>query len=221
MDGATLALYTICLSSGVAALGFGARAMWDGVMQVNERQRQRRLSHVEFLLSDFYVPIYFTLRREQSIWDHVVRHRRGEMVHLLPKLDEANLQSHLTVQALITSNIARAAPRSDLLAALNTYDEHVTLFKALRDSDSQDFPRSLGFPFPDNLMDLLATRIKELEVERDTLHGFCGSCGNTLSSRWGCCLLKSCCCSRCTGDFCVPTIVTHLDPPAVEVNDVV
>mgnify|MGYP005621324457 CR=1 FL=1 len=189
-------LYTALISGVLATGGFAARAIWDCLASVKETRRQRRLTHIEFLLSEFFVPITMRLHREQMIWDRIIRTRQGTEgvplglqpgVDQLGDLDAATLENHIAIQGIIMANIARAAPQQHLYDALTKYDEHVTIYKALRDSGrSTCYPRVVGCPYPKELYGLLMVRVRQLERERDKLLGVCPSC---LSS---CCDFKGC-----------------------------
>ena len=207
----TLAILTVALTSGTAVAGFLGRACYQSISGVREARRQRRLTHVEFLLGEFYVPIYLALKREHRVWGKIARHEHGALLH---QLDASNLQTHLEVRNIITSKLAQAAPRADLMDALTRFDEHVTIYKALRDAGRSDFPRSLDCPYPGDLMPKLASRIRELEAERDRLHGFCPDAPHCAASQ-GCCVSGGCggCsgCSKC-GGCVVPNVVLDLEP---------
>lgn len=175
MDGVELAVVTICFSSVAAVLGFGLRSLWDNVASVRESKRQKRLSHVEFLLGEFYVPIHMMLRREQAIWDKLIALNRNGWTDIMTKLDEATLENHKTVQKYIMMNVAKADPREDIMRELFAYDEHVTMYQALRDVGSNAYPVSVGCPYPIRLVSLLESRIRELELERHRLVSLCPS----------------------------------------------
>ena len=175
MDGLELTVITIGFSSIAAVLGFGMRALWDNVSLVRENKRQKRLSHVEFLLSDFYVPIHMLLKREQAIWDKLIALHRSGWTDVMRKLDDATLENHKNVQKYILENVSKADPREDIMRQLMAYDEHVTMYQALRDVGSDAYPITVGCPYPVGLIQLLAVRIQELEVERHRLVGLCPS----------------------------------------------
>ena len=173
-----LVLYTAMISGFVATCGFAARSVWECVASMKETKRQRQLKHIEFLLGEFYVPITMRLHREQMIWDTIVKvreiygaplglHSGGEQ---LRELDSTILENHIAIQSIIISNIAKAAPRQDLYNVLTKYDEHVTIYKALRNSGRTScYPSQLGCPYPQNLYRMLVIRVRELEQERDKL----------------------------------------------------
>lgn len=180
-----LVIYTAMISGFLATCGFAARVVWECIASVKETRRQRRLKHIEFLLGEFYVPITMRLHREQMIWDRIIHvrqnfgtplglHTGGEQ---LGDLDSTILDNHIAIQSIIISNIAKAAPQQHLYDILTKYDEHVTIYKALRDSGRcACYPKQLGCPYPKQLYSMLMIRVRQLEKERDALLGVCPCC---------------------------------------------
>lgn len=183
-----IVIYTAMISGLLATCGFAARAVWECIASVKETRRQRRLKHIEFLLGEFYVPITMRLHREQMIWDRIihVRQNSGTPLGLHPcgeqlgGLDSTILDNHIAIQSIIISNIAKAAPQQHLYDILTKYDEHVTIYKALRDSGRNScYPKQLGCPYPKRLYSMLMIRVRQLETERDALLGVCPCCNFT------------------------------------------
>ena len=175
MDDVEIAVITIYFSSAAALMGFGLRSLWDNIASVRENKRQTRLNHVEFLMSEFYVPIHMMLRREQAIWDKLIALHRGGWTDVIKKLDDATLENHKNVQKYIVTNVAKADPQEDIMRELLAYDEHVTMYQALRDVGSITYPISVGCPYPVRLISLLTNRIQELKIERHRLVSMCPS----------------------------------------------
>lgn len=180
-----LVLYTAVISGLLATCGFAARAAYDSIASVKETRRQRRLQHIEFLLGEFYIPITMRLHREQMIWDRIIHVRQnfGAPLGLHPggeqlgDLDSTILDNHIAIQNIIISNIAKAAPQQHLYDALTKYDEHVTIYKALRDSGRHTcYPKQLGCPYPKHLYSMLMIRVRQLEKERDKILCICSCC---------------------------------------------
>jgi len=56
-----------------AALGFVLRFIWDFYVNRKKRELQEKIKQVEYRLKEFYYPIFFNLKREQIIWDKILK----------------------------------------------------------------------------------------------------------------------------------------------------
>lgn len=165
---------TIILTSGAGLVGFLLRMFMDNINAVLNNRKLRRTQHIEFLLSDFYMPIYILLHRENIIWDKIVNSQIKDS-EIIKELDNENLNNHLEIQKIIMNNMAKASPRNDIAQQLISYDEHVTIYKTLRKIDSNDFPIKYGSKYPAQLCELIKKRIEELKEDKRILLGFFGN----------------------------------------------
>jgi len=168
---------TIFLTTSAGVIGFLLRMFMDNINDVLKNKRLKRTEHIEFLLSEFYMPIYILLHRENIIWDKIINYHIGDR-EIIKELDNENLNNHLEIQKLIMSNMAKASPRNDIAEQLIKYDEHVTIFKTLRKIGSNDFPIKYNSEYPTQLCDLIEKRIAELKEDKRILLGFFGNTPN-------------------------------------------
>ena len=97
----------------------------------------------------------------------------GHSEEIIKELDKKTLENHLEIQKLILDNIVKAQPRQDLMDEIMLYDQHVTVFQALRSVGSTDFPLKYGAPYPVNLIYKIEQRLQELEEERQQIDVCC------------------------------------------------
>tara|TARA_Y100000389_G_scaffold40077_1_gene34580 strand:- start:3708 stop:4376 length:669 start_codon:yes stop_codon:yes gene_type:complete len=167
---------TIILTASAGAVGFLIRMFIDNINDILKNKKLDKLKHNEFLLSEFYMPIYILLHRENAIWENLIRSdciiKKQEFI---TELDTEILNNHLEIQKIIINNMAKASPREDIACQLLLYDNHVTIFKTLRKIGSKDFPLKYHCEYPKNLYNLIETRIYELKEDKKILIGLCGS----------------------------------------------
>ena len=168
---------TIFLTTSAGVIGFLLRMFMDNINDVLKNKRLKRTEHIEFLLSEFYMPIYILLHRENIIWDKIVSAQIKDC-EIIKELDNENLNNHLEIQKLIMSNMAKASPRNDIAEQLIKYDEHVTIFKTLRKIGSNDFPIKYNSEYPTQLCNLIEKRMEELKEDKRILLGFFGNTPN-------------------------------------------
>ena len=165
---------TIILTSSAGVLGFLLRMFMDNINDVLINRKLKRTQHIEFLLSEFFMPIYILLHRENIIWDKIVNSQIRD-TEIIKELDNENLNNHLEIQKIIMSNMAKASPRNDIALQLISYDEHVTLYKTLRKIGSNEFPIKYGSKYPTELCGLIEKRMEELKEDKRILLGFFGN----------------------------------------------
>ena len=61
------------LSPLFAVSGFIIRFTWEFFINRRRRELTDKIKLVEFRLKDFYYPIFFCLKREQIIWDKIIK----------------------------------------------------------------------------------------------------------------------------------------------------
>ena len=174
-------------SSLFAAIGFISRFLWDFYLNRRKRELTDKKNSLEFKLNEFYYPIFFYLKREQVIWDKIIKLYRDPIVpgspsiitspviitiekvennlnyQIVQALDEENLKIHKSVQELIHSKISIALPPIHLMTLLLQYDEHVIVYQILRKMNIYNrFPIEFDAPYPINLLEEIENRINEL-----------------------------------------------------------
>jgi hypothetical protein len=165
---------TIILTSSAGVVGFLLRMFMDNINNVLTNRKLKRTQHIEFLLSEFFMPIYILLHRENIIWDKIVTSQIRD-AEIIKELDNENLNNHLKIQEIIMTNMAKASPRNDIAQELIKYDEHVTIYKTLRKIGSNDFPIKYGSKYPTELCNLIEKRMDELKEDKRILLGFFGN----------------------------------------------
>ena len=165
---------TIILTTSAGVIGFLLRMFIDNINVVLNNRKLKRTEHIEFLLSEFFMPIYILLHRENIIWSKIVSAQIKDC-EIIKELDNENLNNHLEIQKIIMTNMAKASPRNDIAEQLIKYDEHVTIYKTLRKIGSNDFPIKYNSEYPTQLCNLIEKRMEELKEDKRILLGFFGN----------------------------------------------
>ena len=165
---------TIILTTSAGVVGFLLRMFMDNINVVLNNRKLKRTEHIEFLLSEFFMPIYILLHRENIIWSKIVSAQIKDC-EIIKELDNENLNNHLEIQKIIITNMAKASPRNDIAEQLIKYDEHVTIYKTLRKIGSNDFPIKYNSEYPTQLCNLIEKRMEELKEDKRILLGFFGN----------------------------------------------
>ena len=165
---------TIILTTSAGIVGFLLRMLMDNINGILNNRKLKRIEYIEFLISEFYMPIYILLHRENIIWNKIVTAQIRDC-EIIKELDNENLINHLEIQKIIMSNMAKASPRNDIAEQLIKYDEHVTIFKTLRKIGSNDFPIKYNSEYPTELCDLIEKRMEELKQDKKLLLGLFGN----------------------------------------------
>jgi len=165
---------TIILTTIAGVVGFLLRMFMDNINVVLNNRKLKRTEHIEFLLSEFFMPIYILLHRENIIWNKIVSAQIKDC-EIIKELDNENLNNHLEIQKIIMTNMAKASPRNDIAEQLIKYDEHVTIYKTLRKIGSNDFPIKYNSEYPTQLCNLIEKRMEELKEDKRILLGFFGN----------------------------------------------
>ena len=167
--------YIIIILTGAAGIvGFLLRMLMDNINGILNNRKVKRIEYIEFLISEFYMPIYILLHRENIIWNKIVTSEIRDS-KIIEELDNENLNNHLEIQKIIMTNMAKASPRNDIAEQLIKYDEHVTIFKTLRKIGSNDFPIKYNSEYPTQLCDLIEKRMEELKQDKKLLLGLFGN----------------------------------------------
>jgi len=167
--------FVIILTGCAGIVGFLLRMFVDNINGILNNRKNKRIEHIDFLLSDFYMPIYILLHRENTIWNKIQEIKKSENSDFIIELDKENLNNHLEIQKIIMSNIAKASPQNNIADKLIKYDEHVTIFKTLRKIGSNKFPSDYDSKYPTELYDLIEKRINDLKKDKKLLLGLFGN----------------------------------------------
>jgi hypothetical protein len=165
----------IILTGSAGIVGFLLRMFMDNINSILNNRKHKRIEHLDFLLSEFYMPIYILLHREDTIWKKIKQFQENENSNFIIELDKENLDNHLEIQKIIMSNIAKASPQSNIAEKLVKYDEHVTMYKTLRKIGCNEFPSDYGSNYPTELYKLIEKRIEELKQDKKLLLGLFGN----------------------------------------------
>jgi len=65
--------YIYIFSSVFAGIGFITRYIWEFIMTRRKHELTEKINKIEFKLKEFYYPIFFYLKREQIIWDKILK----------------------------------------------------------------------------------------------------------------------------------------------------
>jgi len=168
--------YLVIILTGCGGIvGFLLRMFMDNINSILNNRKHKRIEHIDFLLSEFYMPIYILLHREDTIWKKIKQFQKNENSDFIIELDKENLDNHLEIQKIIMSNIAKASPQSDIAKKLVKYDEHVTMYKTLRKIGCNKFPSHYGSNYPTELYTLIEKRMEELKEDKKLLLGLFGN----------------------------------------------
>lgn len=190
----------IILTGGAGIVGFLLRMFIDNINGILNNRKVKRIEHIEFLLSEFYMPIYILLHRENTIWCKIVESiKNNGNSEFITELDKENLNNHLEIQKIIMSNMAKASPQIEIAKQLIKYDEHVTIFKTLRKIGSNKFPTDYECKYPTELYELIEKRIEELKKDKKILLGLFGNTPITYKNITNCInkLCKTNCINLC------------------------
>jgi hypothetical protein len=177
----------IILTGGAGIVGFLLRMFIDNINGILNNRKVKRTEHIEFLLSEFYMPIYILLHRENTIWYKIVEAiKNNENSEFITELDKENLNNHLEIQKIIMTNMAKASPQIEIAQQLIKYDEHVTIFKTLRKIGSNEFPIDYDSKYPTELYELIEKRIEELKKDKKLLLGLFGNIPITYKNITNC-----------------------------------
>jgi hypothetical protein len=150
--------------------GFGMRYLWERYTDSRRKSLQLAIDETKFRLEQFYVPIYFLLKREKHIWAHFTDNKRlaGEEFE---KYDKKNLEILIKIQGIIKKNLVKARPCEEMSRLIVRFDEHVTVYRVMREMNPHDkkFPRSLGVPYPPEFQSRINAKVEELGMRLNSL----------------------------------------------------
>jgi len=150
--------------------GFGIRYLWERYSDNRRKSLQLAIEETKFRLSDFYVPIYFLLKREKHIWNHFTCGKKCDDKEF-DKYDKKNLEILIKIQGIIKRNLVKARPCEEMSRLIVRFDEHVTVYRVMREMNPSDrrFPRSLGVPYPREFQERINAKVETLGMKLNTL----------------------------------------------------
>lgn len=94
--------YVYIFSSIFGATGFILRYIWEFIMARKKRELTEKIKNIEFKLKEFYYPIFFYLKKEQIIWDKILKLHTNPKpsnspIKLLPPSKIALSSAYLTI----------------------------------------------------------------------------------------------------------------------------
>jgi hypothetical protein len=150
-----------------AGVGFCIKYFVDKYSEKQKTITDNLLESINFKLKDFYFPIYYNILRENIIWNKLIKLKNQE--EIIVELDVEILKTHLEVQKIIQTNIILVNPKKELLDNLMLYDEHVTIFSALRSIGKKEYPVLYDSPYPKGLFKLISEELNLLKKKQHEL----------------------------------------------------
>ena len=166
----------------VVILGFYFSQTLESAKKTQEAaiaQRAARIQFVERQLSDFYYPVKMRLERDNAIWEVSAQNKSSTANLKIADDIEARLilPNHQEIMELIKgkfhllTNDAEQVDIAPLILSMNRYQRHVTIYKALRESNDSRFPLSIceDCGYPKEFENEVYKRIQSLERQRSEL----------------------------------------------------
>jgi hypothetical protein len=145
----------------------------------SEVYRQNRTQRLQFLgaqLQQFYLPIYFRLEKDNTLWQRLSRLAATPANPLPAPLEEVLeqqylLRNHDEIVAIIEQHTHLAGPDAALRRALVQYVRHVAIYKLIRAVPEIRHlnPVALGEPYPKDLFALIEQNYQAVQREYDAL----------------------------------------------------
>lgn len=130
--------YVYIFSSVFATIGFLARYIWEFIMARRKRELLEKMNLIEFRLKEFYYPIFFYLKREQIIWDKILKlyknpNPTSPPIKILPASKKALRSVYLTIHKPEeeTVNPEEVEMNKEVKPMMRESTIHLDLIKAL------------------------------------------------------------------------------------------
>lgn len=163
-------------------LGFFLGQSADRSKKEQDRASAVQVERIRFIkkqLAEFYYPVKMRLDRDNAVWEVSAQNKNSKSNLRLANDIEAKLimPNHDENMELITSkfhllsNDAEQVNLGPLIAAMNRYQRHATIYKALRESNDARFPFSVcdDCGYPKEFEEHINLRIASLETQRAML----------------------------------------------------
>jgi hypothetical protein len=128
--------YVYIFSSVFATVGFLARYIWEFMMARRKRELTEKINKIEFKLKEFYYPIFFYLKREQIIWDKILKLHTNPKpstppIKILPASKRALRSVYLTIHNPETNEIENNQTENSKIPIKRESTIHLDIIKAL------------------------------------------------------------------------------------------
>ena len=152
-------------------VGVGIRYLWERTNTNKLETVQLAIKETQFRLDKFYMPIYFRLKEVQYIWDKFIS-KRILVDQNNFDYDKKYLEILIQIQDIIHEHITIARPNKDLSEIFIRFDEYVTVYRIMRETDSvgRDLPEINGYPYPKKFQIIINKRVRELGMELNILY---------------------------------------------------
>jgi hypothetical protein len=158
-------------------LGFMAKSLWDRYLRrTDEEESLRRNKKIEFIekqLSDFYIPLYAHLQKDNAVWEKILgKYIKEENLERRVAIEIEKgfiLPNHEEAVRIIESRYHLARADKTLTDELFAYVKHVAVYMAIRKSTFDVDPIVLDEPFPKKLFPLIEGKVLELQNEYNLL----------------------------------------------------
>lgn len=168
--------FSFVISTTGIVVGVVAKSLWDHLIARQEEltrlRRNKKLEILEKQLSEFYLPLYLRLEKDNLVWRKVFEQTDTPLNPAVKQNLELNfiLPNHDEIMKILESKIYLARADQRLSAAMSKYIRHIAIYKALRSAGifDQD-PIALGEPFPTDFFSLLTEEKDRLQQEFDRL----------------------------------------------------
>jgi hypothetical protein len=155
----------------------------DRNKQELEQKVARHTEQIRFVdkqLAEFYYPVKMRLERDNAVWELSKRNDKSPAKLKIAENIEAKMliPNHEEVMDLIKSkfhllqNDTELVDLNPLIAAMNRYQRHVTIYKTLRQSNDPRFPAEvcgIDCKYPKEFELQINERIKSLQEQRSRL----------------------------------------------------
>jgi hypothetical protein len=173
-----------------AAVGFGAKALWDSYSGYRDKVRLEswkiKTGELERRLSQFYWPLYAHLQRDDVIWQKVfydlnssAKSKKPRWIKNLSEDEQQRLgheienkillPNHAEAVSVIRSFIHLANADSEFEDMLFRYVRHVDVYTSLRSAGCDVNPIDVGEEYPAGLSEAVRNRLVTYQHEYETL----------------------------------------------------
>lgn len=160
----------LILAGMIAVLTFGLNLVQDRVKARSDEKREikkEQRAEIQRQLNDFYIPLTDLLQKDNNLWSGVIGPESVDSGPFREKLEKSIiLDNHDAAVSIIQKH--RNVVKDDILAKeLDLYEEHVAIYKTLRNSGDTRTPEQYDhrFKFPTELYKLMSAKEQELQKE--------------------------------------------------------
>ncbi|MBF2029834.1 MAG: hypothetical protein IGS48_24285 [Oscillatoriales cyanobacterium C42_A2020_001] len=153
--------FSFVVSTTGVVVGIVAKSLWDRLLARQEEltrlRRNKKLEILEKQLSEFYLPLYIRLVKDNLVWMKVFEQTDNPLSSEVRKNLELKfiLPNHDEIMKIIESKIHLARADQRLSEEMSKYIRHIAVYKALRESGVFDKdPIAFGEPFPKDFFNL-------------------------------------------------------------------